>query len=492
MVPAWAQPDRAIGEVRCVRQRDNGGRSHNRKRSLTTRPSRRRGRSIRIVASTLFILLALPAQVFASDLPRPEFGPGIDPFATYVAQSKCSPKPKPGVVSFQRLVTRSFPSTSEGYISRACYVGGQSEHKEGRAWDWPVSAYSKRDRRKVNKLLDWLLKRDAYRHKNARVRRLGIMYIIWNRRIWLPYNGWQAYHGSSPHTDHVHFSFTWPGARRRTTNWHRSRSFITSAVSNPTEQGFWSTTGTATVLASGGGWHGDHRERWPVGSVLGIAATPRGDGYWLAKRSGKVLDFGDARKLGSYKGRGRVTDIAATPRGQGFWTVTSSGRVKAFGNAEVYGQDRSKARIVGIAPTPNGTGYWLATKKGRVFQFGNARDFGDLTNANMKVVDIEPAPTQGFWLVTRKGRVTAFGAARFKGDLRNAEDPAPVVALASSPSGNGYWLINRRGKAREFGTATELTSTSPTSSRPEAPAGGVPVPERREGTDYLKRWIPAG
>jgi hypothetical protein len=40
----------------------------------------------------------------------------------------------------------------------------------------------------------------------ANAARLGIKYIIWNRRIWQ--NGaWSKYSGSSPHTNHVHISF---------------------------------------------------------------------------------------------------------------------------------------------------------------------------------------------------------------------------------------------------------------------------------------------
>jgi hypothetical protein len=430
------------------------------------------------IVSFLLLALFIPSPALA-DLPKPQFGPGIDPFATYDGQSKCDPDPEPGVVSFQRLVHRVFPKTSKGYISRACSVGGQSEHKEGRAWDWPMNAYSKADRRRVNSLLGWLLKRDAYGHKNARVRRFGIMYIIWDRRIWFPWNGWQAYHGSSPHTDHVHFSFTWPGAKKRTTNWHRPRSFVTTVASNPEDQGYWSATGTATVLAAGGDFHGDRRSRWPKGVVRGIAPTARANGYWLAKQTGKVLAYGEARKLGNYSGPGRVVDIAATPKGQGYWTVTSSGNVKAYGNAEDYGDDTSSARIVGMAPTPNGTGYWLATKKGRIFPFGNARDLGEIANGTLSIVDIEPSPTQGYWLVTRKGRVTPFGAATFRGDTRKLSLRAPISGLASTPSGNGYWLINARGKAKDFGTAEVLRSTSATSPRPEAPTT-IPIPERRE------------
>jgi peptidoglycan hydrolase-like protein with peptidoglycan-binding domain len=53
-------------------------------------------------------------------------------------------------------------------------------------------------------------------------RRFGIMYIIWNKKMWRAYDpgrGWAAYTGSSPHTDHIHFSFSWDGADKRTSWW---------------------------------------------------------------------------------------------------------------------------------------------------------------------------------------------------------------------------------------------------------------------------------
>jgi hypothetical protein len=54
------------------------------------------------------------------------------------------------------------------------------------------------------------------------VRRLGVMYIIYNRRIWASYRaeeGWRPYAGTNPHTDHMHFSFSWAGARKQTSYW---------------------------------------------------------------------------------------------------------------------------------------------------------------------------------------------------------------------------------------------------------------------------------
>lgn len=49
----------------------------------------------------------------------------------------------------------------------------------------------------------------AYAMSNAA--RLGVTYIIWDRRIWSverAAEGWRPYYGVSPHTDHVHVSFS--------------------------------------------------------------------------------------------------------------------------------------------------------------------------------------------------------------------------------------------------------------------------------------------
>jgi hypothetical protein len=59
-------------------------------------------------------------------------------------------------------------------------------------------------------------------------RRLGIMYIIWNKQIWGAYSagsGWRPYSCSGVtgcHQDHVHFSFAWNGAMKRTSYWTKS------------------------------------------------------------------------------------------------------------------------------------------------------------------------------------------------------------------------------------------------------------------------------
>lgn len=185
--------------------------------------------SARLLAALLALALAASALVLASPAvakhPKPPHQYGsipIEALAGYQPQTRCKPRAKPGVVAYADLLMQTYRSTGSLGISRSCKVGGTSEHKEGRAFDWAVSAHSAADRRRVRNLTRWLLKTDRQGHEYAIARRLGIQYMIWNRRMWRAYDadaGWQPYTGSNPHTDHVHFSFTWRGARQNTSFW---------------------------------------------------------------------------------------------------------------------------------------------------------------------------------------------------------------------------------------------------------------------------------
>ncbi|MEH1011770.1 hypothetical protein V6U90_01400 [Micromonospora sp. CPCC 206060] len=93
------------------------------------------------------------------------------------------------------------------YVS--CFRNGSSgEHPKGRACDFAAQksgfggAATGGDRTYGNNLA-------AYFVKNAS--RLGVLYVIWYKQIWLPSSGWKSYSGaggdpSSDHTNHVHLS----------------------------------------------------------------------------------------------------------------------------------------------------------------------------------------------------------------------------------------------------------------------------------------------
>jgi hypothetical protein len=197
----------------------------------------------RVAALLLALLLALVPWSHGraqADPVTPRFGPWIERYALYQPQTTCDPDPKPGVVSFRRLILEAYPNTGAGGISRACNIGGRSEHKEGRAWDWGVNYTNLAQRLKAQDMLDWLLRTDRHGNRHAMARRLGIMYVIWNRRMWTSWDhGWEVYcvqyawvcrdpdtgQALHPHRDHMHISFSWRGARKNTSFWHPFRSF---------------------------------------------------------------------------------------------------------------------------------------------------------------------------------------------------------------------------------------------------------------------------
>jgi beta-lactamase class A len=65
-----------------------------------------------------------------------------------------------------------------------------------------------------------------------------------------------------------------------------------------------------------------------VAPVVGMAATPDGNGYWLVAADGGVFTFGDAHFHGSMGGTRLVAPVvgmAATPDGNGYWLVEAQG-----------------------------------------------------------------------------------------------------------------------------------------------------------------------
>jgi len=155
----------------------------------------------------------------------PAFGPAIDGYAAYDPQTTCVSTAQPGVVDFRDLLNATYGTHTSGIV-RACGVGDTSEHKEGRALDYSLSVTNDGERAVADDVLGWLLATDQHGNPHAMARRLGLMYIIWNHRIWASYRaseGWRPYScdgtASGCHTNHIHFSFGWPGALRQTTWW---------------------------------------------------------------------------------------------------------------------------------------------------------------------------------------------------------------------------------------------------------------------------------
>ena len=149
-------------------------------------------------------------------------GVAIESPAIHEPQVLCDPVAKSGVLGFRDLLLTTFPTTRNLGIGRACEAPGVSEHKEGRAFDWGVRAGDDVERIAAETVINWMLATDARGNEFAIARRTGLMYVIWNGQIWSAeraHEGWRPYVGVSDHTDHVHFSFSWPGATAQTSFW---------------------------------------------------------------------------------------------------------------------------------------------------------------------------------------------------------------------------------------------------------------------------------
>jgi peptidoglycan hydrolase-like protein with peptidoglycan-binding domain len=145
-----------------------------------------------------------------SPVPLPQ---ALDPVSPYLPQVSCHPGDMIGPTMLRDLVLATYGIGGRGNISRGC-TDGLSEHSEGRAWDWAVDVRKPAEKAAAADFIAWVTRDDG---RNAR--RLGIMYVIYNKMIWSVYNTGAGWRPSYAHTDHVHVSFSWNGARGNTSFW---------------------------------------------------------------------------------------------------------------------------------------------------------------------------------------------------------------------------------------------------------------------------------
>ncbi len=101
-------------------------------------------------------------------------------------------------------------SQAAGYKRHvSCFrSGGDGEHPKGKACDFSAAPGGFENVSATGGDKAYGDKLAAYLKSNAS--RLGVMYVIWYRQIWMPNTGWRAYSGggspAADHTNHVHVS----------------------------------------------------------------------------------------------------------------------------------------------------------------------------------------------------------------------------------------------------------------------------------------------
>lgn len=156
---------------------------------------------------------AAPAAVPAP--PTKDLPTTLDAAPPWQYTYSCDPNNKSGMVAFANLISAHY-NRPTWWGSRACIAGDNSQHYEGRAFDWPMDAYNPDDKAIGDAVAQWLTANNG-----EMARRFGVQSVIWNRYSWYLYKpgAWYPYYGPSPHTDHLHISFSWDGAMGRTSWW---------------------------------------------------------------------------------------------------------------------------------------------------------------------------------------------------------------------------------------------------------------------------------
>jgi hypothetical protein len=347
----------------------------------STRLSRSVVRAGAVLGSSAVLSVALVATSaapgFAAVPTTPRFGAAIENLSPYQPQTTCHPTAQRGVLEFRALILRTYRDSGDDGIVRACSSGGTSEHKEGRAWDWMVSYKNAHQVAEVHALFAWLFKADAFGHRYAMARRLGIMYVIWDKRIWGSYRaseGWRPYSCSGVtlcHQNHVHFSFSKPGAKGITSYWTKVVVDVggstgtsvgqSTGTSTGTSGGQSTSTGTRTGTTAGptgarGGTDGDDPALWTNGggSTRGSVPAP-------AIRTGTVsalvapatveadAPFTVAGRLTTSSGTpvaGRVVRVAGRLAGDDSWQEVADVVTDGAGRWSIPVQAPASAEVV--------------------------------------------------------------------------------------------------------------------------------------------------
>jgi hypothetical protein len=183
----------------------------------------------RLLLLLLGTLVWLPLVATAEAAQAP-----VEPYASYDPQTVCSAWAKPGAKVLSRWIVAGYGGR-QGAIARACPGRSVSEHKEGRALDWTLSAASATDRARAARFLAAAFATGPSGERAELARRMGIMYVIWNDRMYAAYRQFQprAYLSSGckkvatcsrtlRHRDHMHISLTRAGSMGRT-SWYVGR-----------------------------------------------------------------------------------------------------------------------------------------------------------------------------------------------------------------------------------------------------------------------------
>ena len=101
-------------------------------------------------------------------------------------------------------------------------------------------------------------------------------------------------------------------------------------------------------------------------------------------------------------------------------------------------------------------GYWLVASDGGIFAFGQAQFYGSTgsIHLNAPIVGMASTPTgNGYWMVASDGGIFSYGDAQFFGSTGSLHLVEPIVGMAATPDGGGDRMVAADGGIFSFGDA---------------------------------------
>jgi hypothetical protein len=313
---------------------------------------------------------------------------------------------------------------------------------------------------------------------------------------------------ASAKLDTAHRTFTTTAATRAETKSYSGGRLMAADPSG----GYWTVSWLGVIASYGGAptfgspsLSGIHLAE----PIVGMAATPDGQGYWLVASDGGIFAYGDANFYGSTGAihlNKPIVGMAATPDGQGYWLVASDGGIFTYGDATFYGSAGAvhlNQPIVGMAGTPDGQGYWLVASDGGIFTYGDAKFYGSTgaIHLNEPIAGMAATPDgKGYWLVASDGGIFTYGDANFRGTLGVSGKTA--IGMIVSPATSSYTLVELGGISVVPTLAPSESATAPSasgvSSTAEPSGQAPPGPDALAGytqsyvSDFTGTTLPAG
>ena len=272
----------------------------------------------------------------------------------------------------------------------------------------------------------------------------------------------------------------------------------TSRVAPPRAAG--SATGSYRVdggIFAGGaaGFHGSTGGAALNQPIVGIAATPRGNGYWLVASDGGIFSFGDAalprldrrddaepadrrhgrrRRPATATGWSRPTAASSPSATRTFYG--STGAMTPQPAHRRHGRDPVRQRLL-ARRRPTAASSPSATPLPRL-------DRRHRTSTSRSSAWPRRPSGNGYWLVAADGGIFSFGDATFHGSDRARRLNRPSSA-GRDPAGNGYWFVAADGGVFAYGDAHSSRGPASTAAQFEQArssgiaAVGTEPPRRR-------------